>query len=180
MTGTFRNIADLRTNELTVTRKGFWFSSFELTDGQFIYGELSYVGGLKRHARIETADGYWTVKRKGWLNRVMDLNRNEDETVGTITPGRWKSNIMLKMDNGFQTDFLRRAIMFPFFCWNHPAFGDLMTMKIKMFSFKSPYTITLDNNYKKNVQNDMPPLALLILLGINLMVQKHSQAAAGA
>jgi hypothetical protein len=52
-------------SELTVIRHGFFRSWYELTDGQFIYGKLSYVGWTRPTAILETASNRWEIVPKG-------------------------------------------------------------------------------------------------------------------
>src|SRR6478609_2591679 len=101
MDSTFRDFDQVKTSELFITRHKWFFPYYELTDGQFVYGKLSYKGGFKRHAVLETLKEKWTVKHKGWFKRSLLINRGEEDTIGVLVPETWKGNIHLKMDNGF-------------------------------------------------------------------------------
>jgi hypothetical protein len=71
----FRSFDQLRAPELLVLRHGFLRPWYELTDGQFSYGKLTYTSALKRACTLETASGNWTVKRKSWLGRKFIIEQ---------------------------------------------------------------------------------------------------------
>jgi hypothetical protein len=108
----FRSFDQIKTNELFITRhKWFLEAYYELTDGQFVYGRLSYRSkSFKRYAIIETAQDTWTIKPKGWFKRSLLINKGEDETIGTLIPETWKRNVNLEMDNGFKGTYLYKKL----------------------------------------------------------------------
>lgn len=177
---TFRDIGLLKTNMLTVVRHKWFFPWFELTDGQFCYGKLSYCGNYRRHAVIETAQGTYTVKKSGWLGRILNVYHNDDELTGTIIPEIWSRKITLKMTTGFEAELLKKKIFSSIFCWDSPQYGELVQIKLKPFNFKTPYTVIFDPNFQNNFRTEIPALPLLALLGINLILLRQAEAASAA
>jgi hypothetical protein len=173
--GDYRTFDQLRTTELTIVKNGFWYPAYELTDGQFVYGQLSYRANFKRDGVIETAQGTWTIKRKGWFKRSFLLNQNEDETIGTLIPETWLRNVNLKMDSGFEASYQYKKILSRSLVLTHDTLGDILKITGKAFNFKRPYTITLEQITQ---QNDMPPIPLLALIGVNIILIRQQQAAA--
>jgi len=171
----FRNFDRLKTNELFITRHGWFKPYYELTDGQFIYGKLHYKKRLSRRATIETAEGSWTIRCKGWFKRSSLINKGEDETIGTLIPAKWSRNIDLEMDNGFKAFFNYKKLFSRAFVLTHEMYGDIFQIKQKAFSIKKPYLIAVDQTLQVS---DRPPLPLLILIGINAMLIRQEQAAA--
>jgi hypothetical protein len=175
---TFRSFELVKTNELFVTRHKWFFPYYELTDGQFVYGKLSYHSSFRRHAVIEAAQGTWTVKHKGWFKKGLLINRGEDDTVGNLIPETWKRNINLKMDDGFEAVFLYKKLFTTTFTLNHDMYGDILNIKQKAFGIKKPFVLNYDQALKVN---NMPPIPLLALIAINLILIRQTQShAAGA
>ena len=171
----FRNFDQLKTNELFIARHGWFKPYYELSDGQFIYGKLYYKSRFIRRATIETAEGYWTVRCKGWFKRSLLINQGENETIGTLIPAKWNRNIDLQMDNGFTAFFNYKKLFSRAFVLTHEMYGDIFQIKQKAFSIKKPYFITIDQTLQIN---GSPPLPLLILIGVNAMLIRQEQAAA--
>lgn len=174
----FRDFSLVRTNTLFIKRVGWFHPYFELTDGQFIYGKLNHSGTFKRDVRIETADGFWTLKRGGWFTRVMNLNKNEDEQIGTVTPAIWKNKISLKMENGFEATLVRKDIFIASHVWNTERYGELLSMKLKPFCFKTPYIVTVNPGLTKKTSTAIPSLPLLALLGLSIIIHRQRHATA--
>lgn len=175
MMNEYRAFDQLRTYELYIAKKGFWYPDFELTDGQYIYGRLSYSSNFKRYAIIETPSGKWTIKRKGWFNRTLFLNQGEEETIGTLTPATWKRDFNLQMDNGFEAIYLYKKIFSKSLVVTNDKLGDMMNITTKALNFKQPYTITFSQTLQ---QDTIPPIPLLALIGLHIILLRQQQAAA--
>jgi hypothetical protein len=173
--GDYRTFDQLRTTELTVVKTGFWHPAYELTDGQFVYGQLSYRANFKRDGVIETAQGTWTIKRKGWFKRSYDINKNEDETIGTLIPEIWVRDVNLKMDSGFEAAYQYKRILSRSIVLTHDTLGDILQITAKLFNFKRPYTITLEQIKQPD---NMPTIPLLALIGLNVILIRQQKAAA--
>jgi hypothetical protein len=171
-----RKFEQVKTSELFITRHKWFYPYYELTDGQFVYGKLSYKNHWRRYAIIETADGRWTIKHKGWFKCAMLLNQNEDETIGTIEPQRWKRDTLIKMDNGFEANYLYKKLFTKALTLSNAAQGDMLQIIAKAFSIKTPFKITIDPSPQK-VKLNIP---LLALIGVNLILLRQAQAAAAA
>ena len=171
----YRAFDQLRTNELTIVKNGFWYPAYELTDGQFVYGQLSYRANFKRDGVIETAQGTWTIKRKGWFKRSYDLNQNEDETIGTLIPETWVRDVNLKMDSGFEATYQYKRAFSRSLVLTHDTLGDILQITAKLFNFKRPYTVTLE---QVKQPDNMPPILLLALTGLNIILIRQQKAAA--
>ncbi|OOQ59559.1 hypothetical protein [Mucilaginibacter pedocola] len=172
----YRKFEQVKTTELFITKNKWFYPYYELTDGQFIYGKLSYKGHWRRHAVIETADGLWTVKQKGWFKRAMLINRNEDETIGTMEPQTWKRDTLIKLDDGFEGNYLYKKLFTNAVTLVSDTEGDILRIATKAFGIKKPFTIEVDPSPKK-VKLNIP---LLVLAGVNLILLRQAQAAAAA
>jgi hypothetical protein len=172
----FRSFDQLRTNELSVLRHGFFRPWYELTDGQFCYGKLTYTALLKRVCVIETDQGAWTIKRKGFMSRILLIEQPEKETIGSITPELWSRKIALSMNNGFEAIFLNKKILSRTHTWISDQYGDIVNIESKLWSWGKPFKVNIDLNLLKSV----PTLPLLALLGIHLILLKQAKAAAAA
>lgn len=174
MFGDFRNFDQIKTTELFVARHKLFFPYFELTDGQFIYGKLSYQNNFRRHAVIETVAGRWTVKTKGLMKRNLLINEGEDKTIGTLIPATWKRDVVLEMDNGFKATFLYKKFFARSLTLNHEIYGDILNLRQEWWSFKKPFTLIY--NPSINI-NNLPSIPLLASIGMHLTIIRQQQAA---
>jgi hypothetical protein len=173
----FRSFDQVKTNELFITRHKWFFSYYELTDGQFVYGKLSYKKSFKSYAIIETAQGNWTIKPKGWFKRSLLINKGDDGIIGTLIPETWKRNVNLEMDNGFKGTYLYKKLFSRSLTFTHEMYGDVLYITQKPWLLKRPFIITYYQNLKVN---NLPAVPLLALIGVNLILirQAHANAAA--
>ena len=176
MTSEYRNFDQVKTSELFITRHKWMFPYYELTDGQFVYGKMSYKGSFKRYAIIETAQGIWTIKRKGLFNRSLLLNRNEEETIGTITPEIWKRNVAIRLDNGFEAAYQYKKLFTRSFSLMSETLGDILHITQKPFGIKKPLTVTVEPIKQKFDVN----IPLLIFVGVHIILLRQAQAAAAS
>jgi hypothetical protein len=172
----YRSFDQLRTNELSVIRHGFWRPWFELTDGQFCYGKLSYNSLWKTASVLESAQKTWIVKRKGIFSRALLINDVDGMLIGTITPEIWSRKTMLNLDNGFEAVYLNKKIFTRTLSLINTQYGDLLNIKTESWKLKTPFKIFMEPAVIKNIPN----LPLLALLGVNLVLQSQERAAASA
>ncbi|WP_183562901.1 hypothetical protein [Mucilaginibacter sp. SP1R1] len=172
----FRSFDQLRTNELSVNRNGFFRPSFNLTDGQFSYGKLSYASIWKTVTILETAQQTWTIKRKGIFSRTLIITGQNDEELGMVIPEVWSRKIKLNMNNGFDAEFFNKKLFTRTFSLVNDSYGDILSIKTGLWSFKTPFAITFNLDLLKSIPN----LPLMALLGVNLILIKQAQSAATA
>jgi hypothetical protein len=170
-----RDFEQVKTNELYITRQGWFKREYELTDGQFIYAKLSYRSNFKRDVLIELPQKSWIIKRKGWFNRTLLLNRGEDETIGYIIPETWKRDFNLKLDDGFEATYLYKKLFSKSLTLSNDQLGDILQITQKAFGIKQPFTVTIDLLTRPD---KMPPLPLLIMIGLHVILLRQQQAAA--
>lgn len=172
----FRSFDQLRTNQLTVLRNGFFRPSFELTDGQFSYGKLSFPNLWKTTVLLEAEKQTWTVKRKGIFSRLLIIYDNNGMELGVVTPEVFKRTVKLSMNNGFEAAYLYKKIITRTFSLTSDQYGDILDIKTVVWGVKKPFEITADLDKLKK----LPEMPLLALLGVNLILMKQRQAAAAA
>ncbi|GGB02119.1 hypothetical protein [Mucilaginibacter rubeus] len=172
----FRSFDQLRVSELPVLRHGFWRPWYELTDGQFSYGKLTYTGALKRACLLETANGNWIVKRKNWLGRKLAIEQSDGMETGLVTPDIWNRKITLNLNNGLMATFYNKKILSRTCTLVNEQLGDILNVETKIWSRKKPFIVKMNLDMIKKV----PELPLLALLGINLVLLKQAQAAAAS
>lgn len=170
----YRNFDQLQTNILSVLRHGFFRPWFELTDGQFLYGKLTYLSSFKKVCVIETAQGEWIIKRKGFMSRTLFIQQPEDVNIGTLIPETWNRNVGLNMNDGFEAMYTNKTIFSRTNTLISNQYGDILDIKAALWSWKKPFIVTID----LNLQKDIPALPLLTMLGVSLILWKQSQAAA--
>jgi hypothetical protein len=173
----FRSFDQLRVAELPVLRHGFWRPWYELTDGQFSYGKLTYIGALKCNCILETADGSWMIKRKNWLGRKFIIEQPQSGIeIGLITPETWCRKISLDMNNGLTAKFYNKKIISHNYTWVSEQLGDILNVQTKFWSRKRPFIVKIEQDMVKKI----PELSLLALLGVNLVLLKQAEAAAAS
>ncbi|WP_184549400.1 hypothetical protein [Mucilaginibacter sp. FT3.2] len=172
----YRSFDLLRTNQLSIVRNGFFKPSFELTDGQFVYGKLSYASVLKTRTTLETAQKTWIVKRKGIFNRSLLIIDSNEMELGVVTPELLSRKVNLNMSDGFTATYLNKKMFTRTFSLTNDQYGDILDIKTSLWGFKKPFKVSVDLDKLKAIA-DMP---LLVLLGVNLILLKQAQAAAAA
>jgi hypothetical protein len=173
----FRSFDQLRTNELSVIRHGFFKLWYEFTDGQFCYGKLNYGSIWKPTYILEIANKTWIVKRrKGMFSRAFLIDDADGNNIGTITFEILSGKILLNMNNGFEATYLRKKIFTRTLSLTSTQYGDLLDIKLQVWHFKTPFKVSVDLDKLKNV----PDLPLLALLGINLILIEQVKAAKSA
>lgn len=163
----------LRADELIVIRHGWFRPWYELTDGQFIYGKLTYPGWLKRKAMLETAGDSWMIVPKGAFSRIMYINKS-DNIIGEIKPETWTRRINITMNNGFTAIFITKKILSRIFTFSNDQFGDMFNIDPKVWKFTTPFRITFNQSYLKTI----PDMPLHMLVGIYLVLLRQQHAAA--
>jgi len=159
----FRSFDQLRTNELSVLRHGFFKLWFELTDGQFWYGKLSYGSLWKTTFILET-------DKKTWISDAEVAN------LGSVTPEVWSRKVILRMNDGFEAIYLNKKLFTRTFNLTSNQLGDILNIQSALWSFKTPFKVSLDLDMLKKIPN----LPLLALLGVNLLLIKQAKAANAA
>ena len=172
----YRSFDELRTNELSVTRYGFWRPWFELTDGQFCYGKLSYEGVWKSAIILETGKKTWIIKRKSLFSRAMLIYDTDGMQAGTVTPEIWSGKIKLSLNNGFEAVYLNKKVFTRTFSLIDTQQADLLNIKAETWKIKTLFKVFIEPEALKNTA-DLP---LLTLLGIKLILLRRKQAAASA
>ena len=168
-----RDFTKLKTNELFITRQGWFKREYELTDGQFVYAKLSYRSNFKRDAIIELPQNSWTIKRKGWFNRTLLLNLGEDEIIGNLIPETWKRDVNLKLDDGFEAAYLYKSLFSKSLVLTNGWLGDILHITHKAFNIKQPFTVGID---LVTQPDKMPPMPLLIMAGLHVILLRQKQA----
>lgn len=172
----FRSFDQLRTNELSVTRNGFFRPSFELTDGQFSYGKLSYGNLWKTTMILESAQKTWVIKRKAIFNRSFLIRDRDEMEIGIVTPELFSRSVKLSLNNGFEASFQYKKLLTRTFSLVSEQYGDILGVKAAMWSFKKPFNVSVDLDKLKTI----PDMPLLALLSVNLILIKQAQAANAA
>ena len=166
----------MQNSELSVMRHGFFRPWFELSDGQFSYGKLSSISIWRNTVAIETAQDSWIIKRKSLMSRIFFIQQPEGANVGTVTPEILSRKTVLNMDNGFTAALNSKAFFSRTYIWANDQYDEMVAIKPSAWSYKTPFTVTIDLNLEKNI----PYLPLLALLGVSLILLKQAAQAATA
>jgi hypothetical protein len=172
----YRSFDQLRTNELVITRNGFFKPSFELSDGQFTYAKLSYASLWKTTVILESAQKTWIIKRKGIFSRSLLIKDTNEMEIGTVMPEILSRKVKLSMNDGFEAIYLNKKLFTRTFSLTSDQYGDILDIKTNLWGFKKPFTVSVDLDKLKKI----PDMPLLALLGVNLILIKQAQAAASA
>ncbi|MGY3212876.1 hypothetical protein [Mucilaginibacter sp. HD30] len=171
----YRQIDQLRSNELTVLRSGFWMPDYLLSDGQFNYGRLSRDSLSVSQRTIEIADNTFTLRRAGIFSRETLILKN-GEVIGKTTRNIWRYTNNIELNNGFKTSFVRTPGAGLFTSKMSWMAGDKELINISgRFSFSRPMVVSItDPTIIKQADN----LLLMAFIGINLRLLRQARAAA--
>jgi hypothetical protein len=78
------------------------------------------------------------------------------------------------MDNGFEATYLYKKLFSKSLVLTNGQLGDIFQITQKAFSIKQPFTVTIDLVTKPD---NMPPLPLLIMIGLHVILLRQQQAA---
>lgn len=170
----YSEIASLKTNFLSVIRKGWFRRTFELTDGNESYGQISYPGFFKRKASVKTASGFWIFHHKNFFSRTILITNANGLTIAKLDRYWFSSNALLQLENGTIYKFSRLSFWNRKFEWADDQQKQLLTFKGRLFS-----KIFLDITLDKNTRPDSL-LLLLCFLGTHLILLKRRRKAAAA
>jgi hypothetical protein len=158
----------LKDTELTLMRRSFFFPWYELTDGQFNYGKLSYEGFFRRTALVETANANYRIEHEGFFSRTLKISSN-NTLIGKLQLGLF-SKAALMMHDGFEAEFSRDSVWNRNYVWNTNRFGEIIKLTEALFSFKKVLTTTVDPN-----SVNLEALPLLCFLGSHLIILRRNQ-----
>ena len=171
----YRAFDQLRVNELTVLKHGWFKSTYEVTDGQFTYGSLRYNDWWGRSAIIETAADSWVIASKGMFKPTLFISQlSKGAVIGEAKPDTWTHKIKLTIYNGFEAVLNTKKIFTTTLTLSNDQYGDILSIKQNIWKFKTPLTITFDPLMQKKIAE----LPLLILLSIRLVLLRQQRAAA--
>lgn len=156
----------LKATELTLIRRSFFFPWYELTDGQYTYGKLSYQGFFRRTALIELANTSYLVEFEGFFSRTLRISNN-GELIGKVQLGMF-TNATLMMHDGFEAQFKFNSIWNRTYTWNTTRFGEIVKLKEALLSYSKTVTINIDPN---SANISMVPL--LCFLGSHLIILRR-------
>jgi hypothetical protein len=175
MINNYVKIDSSRSTELQLIRKGFFKPVYTLTDGQFEYGTLSCRDIWQREKNIITSDGEWIVRCIGFLGKeTLIIDALKSEVVGKITRNGWGTKTAIEMNNGFNAaltcgkGFFSRTLN-----WTNDQYGDCIQVKTTCKCTR-PFTVSIDQELAKTKF----PLALITLIGVNLVLLRQAEAAA--
>jgi len=123
-------------------RHGWFDPHFELTDGNTVYGLLTYDFIFRRNADAAAANRRWTFRSPLFLRNGIDII---DET-GTVVGEAWREffsrTINLKLNIGFEAVFYRTSIFSRERVWESPSHGTFLRMRSYPFMYKDEFEIT--------------------------------------
>jgi len=157
--------------ELSTLRHGWFSPHYELTDGTYSYGELSYDWLSRRWATATTATGSWLFKRDGIFSRTILIVDQNGVYVGKTTRDWFSRKRSLTLQTGFKAEFYRSSLLYPEFVWESSGYGTIM--RIKSFPFNLNDTIYIDPS-----MTPASVMPLLIFLGMHLTILRRRRRAA--
>lgn len=169
----FRNFDQVRTHELWLQRHGFWKPWYELTDGQFSYGKLSYEGILRTTSVMESLTETWKVKRKKTWADVHYITNLQDENLGEISKPLFSADFNLQFSNGLFLKYKRTSVWKGRYSWVDAQGIVIAETRHQFFSARFLKFI-IDPLHLKDAHL---PLLLLLAGNLNLLMQRRAAAA---
>src|ERR1700722_5125750 len=114
---TYAKLDTKQVTELTMLRHGWFSPHYELTDGAYSYGSLSYRWGSGLKATAVSATGTWIFKRDDGFGRKILITDENGQPVGEITSDRFIRKRFLTLQTGFKAQFCRSSFFSREFTW---------------------------------------------------------------
>jgi len=141
-----------KTKQLWLKRIGWIKPVYELTDGAFSYGSLSYYGFINRVTQLETANEGWMIRNAGFFK--MEISTADGRVAGYIKRNWLSSKIEFIGADGFSALYYRLSIWRSEFVWVinedqtliHIDSGGLMgkiVVTFADFAYEQPYLLLL-------------------------------------
>jgi len=161
---TYSDFTLLQTGELTILRDGFFSPVYELSDGTYKYGKIITNRTSKADAIIETATENWVVKSELPFKGNRSIYNQSGQNIGMLEFKR------LFLTNGFEAQLLSSGYISREWIWKLANFVDPIKIKAAPFSYSNPYTITINNDALKTIQQ----LPLLLMIGSYLAILDYT------
>lgn len=89
-------IADVATREFSWNQPSMWKSHYQLFSSGTLLADLTYSGLLQNRARIESGDGCWDLRYRGFWQRQVDFTPcGSDQIIATYQLNFWKGGGLL-------------------------------------------------------------------------------------
>lgn len=161
------NILDTKVvNELLLVRHGWFNPEYELTDGTYTYGKISYRWFSQRGTMAESATGAWIFQREQIFSRTIVISDKDGITIGTLVREWFSRKSTLTLNTGFKADFYTQSIFSRENIWESSTNGKIIEITSSLFSTRDDIQITPGTT----PANLIP---LMIFLGKHLIILRR-------
>jgi len=165
----------VRVGELTLVRHGFFCCWYKLTDGQFMYGKITYIKRFMPVVLLEVAGKSWQVASKSIFSNTLIITLPDTgEQIAQVKPDTWARKTRLEMESGFAGTFTSKSIFSRTYTFTNESMGDIFNIEQMLWKLKTPFKVTFDQGFVKT----LPDMPLLLLVGAYTMLLRQQQAAA--
>ena len=153
---------------LRSVREGFFRQTYQLTDGTYSYGMLSYSGFLYPSVQIDTARTTWIVRKTGMS--IMEVIDPEGYVTATIERKWFSSKIIFTATDGFTAIYYKPSFWHRGFEWITEDGQVLLIQETSGFSQTHNFTYG-------DLPYEQPYLLLLSFLAIEFNLRRRRGAA---
>lgn len=163
-----------RNGPLMVTKKGWFFPVYTLTDGINDYGIMNYQDRRYKVIDIQTATRQLSVAKKKWYaSDYFVTDKLSGAEIAVINAGPWRKKYCMAFSDGFTLYFGHKNIFSRTWIWQNEQYGSLMSVEYHHFNAKKPFDIALGCNRPENFNE----LVLTAFAGIQLLLIRQRRSA---
>jgi len=155
--------------QLWSVREGWFRPTYQLTDGTYSYGMLSYGGFFNPVIQIDTASTTWVVRKTGLS--TMEVINPDGHLVGSIDRKWFTSRIVFTAVDGFTATHYKPSLWQRAYEWISSDDQILIVQETRGFYQTDTFTYA-DLTYQQ------PYLLLLSFLALDFNLRRRKQAAA--
>ena len=168
----FKELCIKDTPHLRFVRQGLFNPDYELTDGNGLYGVLSYRWFARRQATAYTAAHKWLFDSHLFFSKTISIMDETGAMIGLAEREFFSRIYTLNLKSGFRAIFRRPSIFSRQYIWEAEGYGRLITLE-------NNFPFGLDNDvYIEQTQAPATVIPLLIFLGMHLSVYRRGRRAA--
>lgn len=166
---TYSTFYQSRIKHLWSVSDGWLGRSYQVTDGTYSYGKLSYSGFLDPIVQIDTAAATWFIRKRGLS--FMDVMNAEGRLIGTIERKWFTNKTIFTGADGFIAFYHKVSFWRSAYVWVKPDYQVLLSCESSVFNRTESF------NYS-DLAYEQPYLLLLTFLALELNLRRRRGAAA--
>lgn len=163
-----------RNGPLMITKDGWFFPVYTLTDGISVYGSMRNQERRNSVMEIRTAGRHFLISKKKWYASEFFVTDKFSETeLAVISARGWGRQYTMAFNNGTTLHLKHKGIFSGTWFWRGDSCDDLLRIEARNFNTRKPFGVSPGNNLPLSFDE----LVLTIFAGIQLILIRQRRSA---